>query len=511
MAAASTATEFDAAAKPPPPNRDADIEAVAFAPALSASSTSAAPTAERRESKESRESRARTESSLSTSLVADAAAVDKVATAAFNTASNAATVSSSAATPATTPATTPAAAPATDVASSSDEAVSPTLRRAYPELSSDELREARALFQQADRDGNGVLDLVEFTSLLRKVQSSLGSGRRAVMSDEELESLFRRADVDGNGTIELEEFLSMQLKHRAAVGAAAFARLAIWANEAVQSGNDGQSDDEGSELLPVPEVGGVDSVSSHAAATPSANGHCSSSSSGSGAPTGAAASSNAGTLLQGIVSLEVSPPGATAASVMAPGVTEGVAAKKAVLVAPAVDPGSGSQAGSSHVGRSETFAQPHQKRHSPLRRGSTMPAFSTMAPQESGEEIDERYRELLRNRAIDSAIKAPQPDVSSDELDMLELLFKDADINKDGVVDFDEFRSLMALMAERTGKKYNALQLRGLFRIADLDGSGSIDFNEFLHAQRRVRKAWGTAKAATVLSMAVKRPNSRTS
>ena len=57
--------------------------------------------------------------------------------------------------------------------------------------------------------------------------------------------------------------------------------------------------------------------------------------------------------------------------------------------------------------------------------------------------------------------------------------------------------------AKTTGKRYNALQLRAMYRLADLDGSGNIDFNEFIHAQRRMKKNWGTAKAATFLSMAM--------
>ena len=79
------------------------------------------------------------------------------------------------------------------------------------------------------------------------------------------------------------------------------------------------------------------------------------------------------------------------------------------------------------------------------------------------------------------------------------------------------------------------LQLKGMFRMADLDGSGSIDFNEFLYgaelspqfrsdlacpappsrpphpfqpslsppqAQRRVRRSWGVAKSAALISLA---------
>ena len=88
-------------------------------------------------------------------------------------------------------------------------------------LTSDEVRDARRLFHEADADGNGVLDLNEFKALLRSVSSS--------HSDDDLVSLFRRADADGSGTIEFDEFLQMQLKRRSMIGAAAFARVAMWA------------------------------------------------------------------------------------------------------------------------------------------------------------------------------------------------------------------------------------------------------------------------------------------
>ena len=42
--------------------------------------------------------------------------------------------------------------------------------------------------------------------------------------------------------------------------------------------------------------------------------------------------------------------------------------------------------------------------------------------------------------------------------------------------------------------------MKALFRLADLDGSGTIDFNEFLHAQRRLAKNWGVEKSRDVLS-----------
>ena len=70
---------------------------------------------------------------------------------------------------------------------------------------------------------------------------------------------------------------------------------------------------------------------------------------------------------------------------------------------------------------------------------------------------------------------------------------------------FDEFIALMDKLSETTGKRYNSLQLRALFRVADLDRSGSIDFNEFIHAQRRVRSSMGAAKTTTMLSTVVGR------
>ena len=74
--------------------------------------------------------------------------------------------------------------------------------------------------------------------------------------------------------------------------------------------------------------------------------------------------------------------------------------------------------------------------------------------------------------------------MDSDQLDQLEVLFRHSDANGDGVVDFNEFKNVMSVLGQQTGRSYNFLQLKGLFRLADLDGSGSIDFNEFLHVTR---------------------------
>lgn len=62
-------------------------------------------------------------------------------------------------------------------------------------MSSDPLRDR---FEGVDRDGNGVIDVVEFGTLLAK----LGVG----YSDAQIRAAFTDIDRDANGKIELEEF-----------------------------------------------------------------------------------------------------------------------------------------------------------------------------------------------------------------------------------------------------------------------------------------------------------------
>ena len=380
---------------------------------------------------------------------------------------------------------------------------SPTLsrlRKTHPGLSSDELREARKTFAHADSDGNGVLDFTEFCALLRKVKMSPQVGSRThearpQLTDAELRDLFERADMDGSGTIELDEFIAMQLKHRAALGAAAFAKMAL-AREEPEDDSELAVSEVASPGLLQPKVppprdasrpleGFVQlEVSSSSAPTTQVS-YVAEKSPASELPVshGGAVSSNSSVHEVGVADGHL--PGTSMAAVDEP------SAKPAQM-----------KGASFHH---SVIVQPPDKPISPLRRNQTMPALGQVHQEESQALVDERYRELMRTRAVESALKAPRPDVSSEDLDMLEVLFQSADTNHDGVVDFAEFKELMHQLSTKTGKKYNALQLRGLFRIADLDRSGSIDFNEFLHAQRRVRKAWGTAKVATVLSMAVGR------
>jgi len=57
------------------------------------------------------------------------------------------------------------------------------------------------IFNAIDADGNGSLDMEEFTEAYRKIQPDI--------SMVQLQAMFEEADIDGNGTLDLEEFVEL--------------------------------------------------------------------------------------------------------------------------------------------------------------------------------------------------------------------------------------------------------------------------------------------------------------
>merc|ERR1719305_178802 len=79
----------------------------------------------------------------------------------------------------------------------------------------------------------------------------------------------------------------------------------------------------------------------------------------------------------------------------------------------------------------------------------------------------EKYHQLLAEKSGEKKLSEVTAKLEAEEADQLERLFQECDKNQDGVVDFEEFRGVMELLAQQTGKKYNYLQLKGMFRLAD--------------------------------------------
>ena len=63
------------------------------------------------------------------------------------------------------------------------------------------------------------------------------------------------------------------------------------------------------------------------------------------------------------------------------------------------------------------------------------------------------------------------------EFDQMLSYFNSFDKNKDGLIDYDEFESLVAAL----GKKTNEEQRRAGFTLIDTDQSGYIEFSEFMN------------------------------
>ncbi|KAI9270372.1 calmodulin [Phascolomyces articulosus] len=69
------------------------------------------------------------------------------------------------------------------------------------QLTSEQIEEYRASFQQFDKDNNGTIDAKELGGVMRSLNMSV--------SETEVKSMIRELDADGSGSIDFEEFLSM--------------------------------------------------------------------------------------------------------------------------------------------------------------------------------------------------------------------------------------------------------------------------------------------------------------
>ena len=68
-------------------------------------------------------------------------------------------------------------------------------------ISEDQIREYREVFNLFDKDGGGSIDTDELGAVMR----SLGQNP----SEADLKEMVKQVDIDGNGTIDFEEFLGL--------------------------------------------------------------------------------------------------------------------------------------------------------------------------------------------------------------------------------------------------------------------------------------------------------------
>lgn len=74
---------------------------------------------------------------------------------------------------------------------------------------------------------------------------------------------------------------------------------------------------------------------------------------------------------------------------------------------------------------------------------------------------------------------------SDEDLEQMALLFCKLDADGDGLLNREEFSSVVDLVAAQTGQQYTAVHVERCYNDADVDGSGLIDLNELLLYRER--------------------------
>ena len=77
-------------------------------------------------------------------------------------------------------------------------------------LSRDEFNRATSMFDDMDRNHDGVVDIAEFQAVMEVIGAR--SGRE--YSFENVRRMFMEADLNGDGVIDYDEWMHMQKKHQ---------------------------------------------------------------------------------------------------------------------------------------------------------------------------------------------------------------------------------------------------------------------------------------------------------
>ena len=64
-------------------------------------------------------------------------------------------------------------------------------------------------------------------------------------------------------------------------------------------------------------------------------------------------------------------------------------------------------------------------------------------------------------------------------------MFSHWDDNGDGAISYPEFVAVMKVVTERQGRPYSEKKVQAMFGLADLDRNGVVDFEEFVVMQAR--------------------------
>ena len=107
--------------------------------------------------------------------------------------------------------------------------------------------------------------------------------------------------------------------------------------------------------------------------------------------------------------------------------------------------------------------------------------------------VGEYYQLVISRVASRDSAQGFEAEPSS-EVRAAAAMFLQYDMDRDGVIGFQEFLLAMSSLAQRAGRALSTERVQKLFGVADFDGNGVIDFGEFLLLEQKRGAAGVEAK-----------------
>ena len=108
-----------------------------------------------------------------------------------------------------------------------------------------------------------------------------------------------------------------------------------------------------------------------------------------------------------------------------------------------------------------------------------------MAPRHAGCSPAHSGRNLTHTPNPNQVHRFRNPNPNPTQVHRFRNMFSHWDDNSDGAISYPEFVAVMKVVTERQGRPYSEKKVQAMFGLADLDRNGVVDFEEFVVMQAR--------------------------